>query len=207
MSTKLGFTHEYVSGPSGRTLLLLHGTGGDERDLLPLGRALDPEAALLSPRGMVLENGISTRFFRRLQEGVFDEEDLVRRTHELAEFVVAATEEYGLDPERVVAVGYSNGANIAGALLLLRPGILAGAVLLRPMVPLEPATLPDLKGLPVLVASGRHDPIIPPENGRRLVELLRRAGAEVTEFLDEAGHELTQEAFDAARGWMVELSA
>ncbi len=129
------FVHQFVPGSSGRTLLLLHGTGGDENDLVPLGRELDPEAALLSPRGPVSENG-SLRFFRRLSEGVFDLEDLKRRTNDLADFILGASERYKLDPGQVVAVGYSNGANIAASVLLRQPGLLSAAVLLRAMVPI-----------------------------------------------------------------------
>ncbi len=147
------FIHHFAPGTSGRTLLLLHGTGGTEMDMVPLGERLDPAAALLSPRGKSPENGMP-RFFRRLAEGVFDEQDLIFRTHELAGFVEGAARTYNFDPRRVVAVGYSNGANIAGALLLLRPGILAGAALLRPMVPLVPAELPKLDGVPVLISAG-----------------------------------------------------
>src|SRR4026209_2924110 len=135
MTSGPDFIHDCVPGSSSRTLLLLHGTGGNERDLIPLGRELDPNASLLSPRGKILENGMP-RFFRRLAEGVFDLEDLKARTHELADFVLAAAREYGFDAGRVFAAGYSNGANIAASSLLLRPGMLAGAVLLRPMVPL-----------------------------------------------------------------------
>src|SRR5207248_8969676 len=137
------FIHEFVAGSSQRTLLLLHGTGGNERDLLPLGRELDRDASLLSPRGHVLENGMP-RFFRRLAEGVFDLEDLRRRTHELAEFVAAAAEDYQFPADQVIAVGYSNGANIAASLLLLRPQTLRGAILFRVMVPLIPSAQPDL---------------------------------------------------------------
>src|SRR5499433_2520532 len=136
------FIHEFVPGDSDRTLLLLHGTGGSERDLIPLGRELDPNASLLSPRGKVLENGMP-RFFRRLAEGVFDLDDLRQRTHDLAAFVAAASEAYQFDPRRVIAVGYSNGANIAASLLLLHPETLAGAVLFHAMVPLIPEKLPD----------------------------------------------------------------
>jgi phospholipase/carboxylesterase len=205
MAISLGFTHEFVPGSSGRTLLLLHGTGGNERDLLDLGRGLDPEANLLSPLGKVLENGVSPRFFRRLREGVFDEADLILRTHELADFVAAAADEYGLDAGEVIAVGYSNGANIAGALLLLRPEVLAGAALFRAMLPLVPEKLPSLDGIPVLVANGQRDPIVPADNVQEWLELLRRAGATVSEFVDDAGHELTQESFDAAQSWLVAL--
>jgi phospholipase/carboxylesterase len=201
VSAPLDFIHRYVPGTSGRTLLLLHGTGGDENDMLPIGRTLDPAAALLSPRGRVLENGMP-RFFRRLAEGVFDEEDLIRRTHELADFVGKAAVDYGFEAGKVVAVGYSNGANIAGGLLLLRPEVLAGAVLLRPMVPLGPGTLPDLKGTPVLVLSGTHDPIVPPENAGELVALLERAGARVTAETESGGHGLTQATLETARRWL-----
>jgi predicted esterase len=203
MSGDLGFIHRFVCGAaaSPRTLLLLHGTGGTEDDLLPLGRQLDPHAALLSPRGQVLENGMP-RFFRRLAEGIFDEEDLIRRTHELADFVIAAAERYRFDQNQVWAAGYSNGANIAGSMLLLRPEILAGAVLLRPMVPLIPQTLPSLAGLPVLVAAGNRDPIVPPSNTQRLLALLREAGAEVTLSVEDAGHQLTKQEAEKAVKWL-----
>lgn len=180
---------------------MLHGTGGSETDLLPLGRSLDPHAALLSPRGKVLENGMP-RFFRRLAEGVFDEEDLARRTHELADFIESAATEYGLDRTKLVAVGYSNGANITGALLLLRPQVLAGAVLMRAMVPLVPDALPDLAGKPVLLASGHQDPIVPAENTRRLAAMLREAGADVTLRLENAGHHLTSYTVETAKHWL-----
>src|SRR5213079_1286001 len=137
------FIYEFVPRSSKRTLLLLHGTGGNERDLIPLGHDLDPNASLLSPRGKVLENGMP-RFFRRLAEGVFDLEDLQKRTHELADFVVSAAAHYKIDINGVVAVGYSNGANIAASLLLLRPEILSAAILFRAMVPLIPEKPPDL---------------------------------------------------------------
>ena len=201
--TTPGFIHQFEPGSSNRTLLLLHGTGGNEKDLLLLGRALDPEAALLSPRGKVLENGMP-RFFRRLAEGVFDEEDLIRRAHELADFVSEAAAHYGFDAEKVVAVGYSNGANIAGGILLLRPGVLCGTALLRPMVPLVPETLPELKATPVLVSAGNHDPIVPSENVRELVALLRRAGADVTVCFENAGHDLTDMTFETTRRWLAE---
>jgi phospholipase/carboxylesterase len=195
------FIHKFVPGSSERTLVLLHGTGGTESDLLSLGRALDPEAALLSPRGKVLENGMP-RFFRRLAEGVFDEKDLVYRTQELADFIHVASERYGFDQSKSIAVGYSNGANIAGSILLLRPDTFHGAVLLRAMVPLIPEKLPELKGVPVLLAAGNHDPIIPVENARELVALLQRSGAEVTAFFENASHGLTESTVATAKRWL-----
>ncbi len=204
----LGFEHRFVpaEGEDPSTLLLLHGTGGDETALLPLGRMLDERAAFLSPRGRVLENG-APRFFRRHREGVFDHEDLVNRTHELAEFVEAATSEYGLDPGRIFAVGFSNGANIAASLLLLHPGLLAGAVLLRAMVPFEPETPPDLSETPVYLAAGRSDQLVPPENTERLAELLREAGAEVTLNWQPGGHNLGRAEIETARYWFTDAVA
>jgi phospholipase/carboxylesterase len=203
MSPLLDFIHAFVPGSSGRTLLLLHGTGGNEHDLIPLGRALDPAANLLSPRGKVLENGMP-RFFRRLAEGVFDLQDLKRRTHELADFVAAAAQHYGFDPHKVLAVGYSNGANVAAGLLLLRPETLRAAVLFRPMVPLEPETPPDLAGVQVRVAAGNHDPIVPTAETQRLVTLLRGAGADVAVCFANAGHGLTPAEIEAATRWLQE---
>jgi phospholipase/carboxylesterase/glyoxalase family protein len=199
----LGFIHQFVPAESASlaTLLLLHGTGGDENDLLPLGQALAPGAALLSPRGKVLENGMP-RFFRRLAMGVFDEQDLRFRTQELAEFIRAASDRYGFDLENVVAVGYSNGANIAGSLLLLYPQTLRAAVLLSPMLPLKPEQVPDLKSVAVFVAAGRADPIVAPENTKQLVSLLEQAGAHVTEHWHQGGHELTQSVIEAAQDWL-----
>ena len=203
MSEDLGFAHRFVPAeePAAPTLLLLHGTGGDENDLLPLGRMLDERAALLSLRGKVLENGMP-RFFRRLSIGVFDEEDLVNRTHELAGFVQRAVSEYDLDPRRLFAVGFSNGANIATSLLLLHPGLLAGAVLLRAMVPFEPETSPDLQSTRVYLAAGRSDQMIPPESTERLAQLLREAGAEVTLYWQPGGHGIGRDEIEAARDWL-----
>lgn len=203
MSPPLDFIHVFVPGSSGRTLLLLHGTGGNEHDLIPLGGTLDPAANLLSPRGKVLENGMP-RFFRRLAEGVFDLQDLRQRTHELAGFVAAAAQHYGFDPHRVVAVGYSNGANVAAGLLLLRPETLRAAVLFRPMVPLEPETRPDVAGVQVRIAAGNHDPIVPTAETQRLVTLLRGAGADVAVCFANAGHGLTPAEIDAAARWLRE---
>jgi phospholipase/carboxylesterase len=188
----LGLAHRSVPAtrPGLPPLLLLHGTGGTEDDLLPLGERLLPGAALLSPRGQVLENGMP-RFFRRLAEGVFDLNDLRRRTHELADFVDAARRSYELGPTPPIAVGFSNGANIAAAVLLLRPGTLDGALLLRPMVPLVPDPLPVLAGVPVQINAGTADPIVTPAQSEELGELLRRAGAAVTLDWIRGGHGLT----------------
>jgi len=199
------FIHDFVPGSSSRTLLLLHGTGGNERDLIALGRELDPNAALLSPRGKVLENGMP-RFFRRLAEGVFDLEDLKCRTNELADFIAAAGEHYGFATDQLVAVGYSNGANIAASMLLLRPEILGAAILFRAMVPLNPDRLPELSSVRVWIGAGDQDPIIPASEAQRLVELLRRAGADVTIRFAKAGHGLTNDDVEAARHWLGALN-
>src|SRR5436189_6438270 len=198
------FIHEFVPGTSNRTLLLLHGTGGNERDLVPLGRELDPKASRLSPRGKVLENGMP-RFFRRLAEGVFDLEDLKIRTNELADFVAAAAQHYGFASDNIVAVGYSNGANIAASMLLLRPEILHGAVLFRAMVPLVPENLPDLSSVRVWIGAGSEDPIIPTSETQHLVELLRSAGADVTIRFFNAGHGLTNTEVETAGRWLKDL--
>jgi phospholipase/carboxylesterase len=191
--TDLDFIHRYIPSSSGsdRVLLLLHGTGADESDLLPLGRELDPNAALLSPRGKVLENG-APRFFRRFAEGLFDEEDVVRRANELADFVAAAATKYSFAPERVTALGYSNGANIAAAMMLLRPEAIRAAVLFRAMVPLSEPPDADLSGTFVLISAGEFDPIIPLENAQRLTALLERAGARVELEVQQASHGLVQ---------------
>ncbi len=205
MSLQPDFIHEFVPGSSNRTLLLLHGTGGNERDLIPLGRELDPSAALLSPRGKVLENGMP-RFFRRLAEGVFDLEDLKTRTNELADFAAAAAQHYGFASDNVIAVGYSNGANIAASMLLLRPEILRSAVLFRAMVPLVPENLPDLSSVHVWIGAGSEDPIIPTSETQRLVELLRSARADVTLRFFNAGHGLTSSDVEIAKHWLDELT-
>jgi predicted esterase len=201
-----GFVHRFLPAPTPEnapTLLLLHGTGGNENDLLPLGKQLLSGANLLSLRGKVLENGMP-RFFRRLAEGVFDQEDLRFRTDELAQFIAAAVTEYHLDAKRLFAVGYSNGANIAASLLLRQPDVLAGAVLLHPMVPFVPETLPDLSGKPIFIGAGRNDPIVPTANTTQLVQMLESAGAKVALHWHNGGHSLTQEELDAAKQWLSE---
>jgi predicted esterase len=204
----LDFIHRFIPATiSGLpTLLLLHGTGGNEDDLLDMGARLAPGAALLSPRGKVLENGMA-RFFRRLAEGVFDLDDLRRRTAELAAFVEAAANHYGLDPSRVAAVGYSNGANIAASLLLLKPAVLSAAVLLHAMVPLVPDPLPDLRGRPVFLSAGRLDTMIPPRETERLAKLLESTGARVTLAWQQGGHGLSPGELEEARAWFQALQA
>ena len=205
---ELGFVHRFVPGsqPGATPLLLLHGTGGDENDLVPLGQALVPGAPLLSPRGQVLENGMP-RFFRRLAEGVFDEEDLRLRARQLSDFVAEARETYALGGAPPIGVGFSNGANIAAALLLLHPGTLGGALLFRPMVPLVPDPLPTLVQTRVFIAGGRLDPIARPEQTQALADLLERAGAEVSLRWTQAGHSLTREDLQSAERWMSALTA
>jgi predicted esterase len=199
----LGFEHVYQP-PATRdqpVLLLLHGTGGNERDLLDLAPMIVPRAGVLSPRGKVVERGMP-RFFRRLAEGVFDIDDLKFRTAELADFISAAADAYVFDADRIIAVGFSNGANIAASLLLLKPGLLGGAVLFRAMVPFVPDPLPSLPGTPVLLSNGRMDPLIPAEETERLATLLSGARANVSLVWQPAGHELTQADIAQARQWM-----
>jgi phospholipase/carboxylesterase/glyoxalase family protein len=201
----LVFTHRFVPGSDATTLLLLHGTGGNEDDLLPLGRELAPNASLLSPRGRVLERGMP-RFFRRLAEGVFDQQDLALRTDELAGFVAAAASQYKFDAGRVIAVGYSNGANIAASVLLKHPRVLSGAVLFHPMVPFEPTPLPSLPATPVFMSAGTADAMVPRPLTERLAELLRASGGSVTVHWENGGHELSRSEVDAARAWLSQAS-
>jgi phospholipase/carboxylesterase len=200
----LGFVHRFYPGESGATLLLLHGTGGSEDDLVPLGRELASGTAVLSPRGKVSEYG-AARFFRRLAEGVFDHEDLIFRTNELAEFVEAASKGYGFDPSKLVGVGYSNGANIAASLMLLHPNLLRAAVLFRAMVPFEPEEPVALSGIPVFLAAGQMDLMIPPQNTERLAEILTEAGADLDLRWRDTGHPLTYEEVAEAKEWLSEI--
>ena len=201
MAAPLSFVHRFENGAQqgARPFLLLHGTGGDENDLVPLGRTIAPSAPLLSPRGKVLENGMP-RFFRRLAEGVFDEEDVRRRADELADFVEAACANYGIAAP--IALGYSNGANIAAAVLLLRPETLAGAILLRATAPLAQPPPADLTGKPILIVSGARDPMISSQGAARLAAVLQQDGAAVEHLTLPSGHELSQADIAAARSWL-----
>jgi predicted esterase len=201
----LRFVHRYVA-PTGvgaradLTVLALHGTGGDENDLVGLAQAVLPGAGVLSPRGLVLENGMS-RFFRRVAEGVFDEADLIAQSASLAKFVTDAAALYHFDQGRVIAMGFSNGANVAASLLLLHPHVLRAAALLRAMVPLVPTALPPLDGTPVLLSSGLHDPIVPRANVEQLAAMLRSAGATVELHWESGGHAFTPHELPVVREW------
>ena len=207
---QLGFAHKFIPSEGSKdknslTLLLLHGTGGDETDLIPIARMLEiTNASILSPRGKVIENGMP-RYFRRLSEGIFDIEDLKFRTNELAEFVQNASKKYALNLNRIVAIGYSNGANIAASVLLLRPEILSNAILFRPMIPLVPNTLPNLSSKRVLISAGLHDPIVASYQTKDLFDLLEKVGATVSIQWQNSGHELTQGDMVAARKWISQL--
>jgi phospholipase/carboxylesterase len=190
--------------PSRPTLLLLHGTGGTEQDLLPLAERIDPKASVLSVRGNVLENGMP-RFFKRLAEGVFDEEDLILRTKELNNFLDEAADDYKFDRSNLVAVGYSNGANIAGSLLFHYQNALKAAILHHPMVPRRGIQLPDLGGISIFIGAGTNDPICPPEESRELGSLLESAGASVELHWESYGHQLTLQEVEAAAKWYKQL--
>ena len=203
LEQELGFIHRFEpSVSSGLVLLLLHGTGGNEDDLIPLGRALAPGAALLSPRGKVLENAMP-RYFRRFAEGVFDIEDIKFRSKELADFVRKASLKYGFDLKSVVTVGYSNGANIAVSMLLLRDFLPAGAILFRPMVPVVPDEIPKLGGMAIFLSAGKSDEIVPAGEPDRLANLLRDAGAEVTLNWESATHTMSERETKEAASWLL----
>jgi phospholipase/carboxylesterase len=204
-SSELGFIHQFIPAstrPDQVTLLLLHGTGGNEEDLIPLGRELYLRAAILSPRGKVLESGMP-RFFRRLAEGVFDLEDLKFRTHELADFVKKASKVYKFNLRYVISIGYSNGANIASSLLLIHPEIITSAVLFRAMVPFMPEKVPNLSGKNIFIGAGQYDPIVPREQTKTLFDLFKKAGANVVlHFQENSGHELGYDEISAAKEWL-----
>lgn len=190
--------------PKKPTFLLLHGTGGNELDLLPLAGRIDDEASVLSVRGNVLENGMP-RFFRRLTEGVFDIEDLIFRTKELKEFLDEAAEKYGFDRDNIFAIGYSNGANIAASLLFHYQNAIKGAILHHPMVPRKGIDLPDLSGKNVFIAAGTNDPICSPMESTELESLLKNANAKVEIHWENSGHQLTMEEVENATKWYKEL--
>lgn len=193
--------HIYYAGQQGRpTLLLLHGTGGTEQDLLPLAKKIDPRANVLSVRGGVLENGMP-RFFKRLAEGVFDQEDLIKQTERLYQFIEEASEIYRFNREHVIAIGYSNGANIAGSLLFHYEDVLKGAILHHPMVPRRGITLPDQKGIPVFITAGENDPICPRQESIDLKNVLIQNGADVKIHWENNGHRLTNTEILAAKRW------
>lgn len=206
MNNGLDFIHRFISAnskakKSSLTLLLLHGTGGTEDDLIPLGNELTPDASILSVRGKVLENGMP-RFFRRLEEGVFDLEDLKMRTDELADFILKSSSIYDFDLKRLVAVGYSNGANIGASVLLRRPEVLAGAILFRAMVPFIPDVLPDLSKKSIILLEGLRDPIVSKLEAEGLLKIFNKARSNVTINWQGSGHNLTKEDIDSAKKWL-----
>lgn len=204
MSEDLGFIHRFVpadDSASGETLLVLHGTGGDENDLISIGQAIAPGAAILSPRGNVLENG-APRFFRRISEGVFDPKEVRARAEELARFIRAAVVTYRLDPARIFALGYSNGANIASTVMLIEPGLLQGSILLRPMLVYEPPEQSDLSDSAIFISAGRTDPIVPQSSVEQLAALFEAARADVTLKWQLAGHSLVPNDVREASEWL-----
>jgi phospholipase/carboxylesterase len=204
MTEDLGFIHRFVPADdpaSGETLIVLHGTGGDENDLIGIGQAIAPGAAILSPRGNVLENG-APRFFKRLAEGVFDPKEVRARAEELARFIHAAVITYRLDSTRVFALGYSNGANVASTMMFVEPGILQGTILFRPMLVYEPTEKNDLGGSAVFISAGRMDPIVPESSVERLVELFESSHAEVTLKWQLGGHNLVPSEVREAADWL-----
>ena len=196
----LTYIHKFLRGKRNTTLLLLHGTGGDEEDMLPLGNAISPESSLLSPRGKVSENGMP-RFFRRIREGVFDQEDLKFRSLELSNFVKEAAATYNFNIDSVIVVGYSNGANIATSILLLGYFRFAGAILFRPMTPLIPSKLPNLKGVQVYIAAGKLDQSVPRIDTERLVAMIQSTNAKVTLKWEADGHAISGEEIQDAKNW------
>lgn len=204
MTDDIGFIHRFLPAEdktSAETLVVLHGTGGDETDLIGIGQAVAPGAAILSPRGNVLENG-APRFFKRLAEGVFDPKEVRSRGEELARFIRTAISKYGLNPDRIFALGYSNGANIASTVMFIEPGLFRGAIMFRPMMVFEPKERPDLGAAGVFISAGRMDPIVPTKSVERLVELLEASHAEVALKWQLAGHNLLPSEVHEAADWL-----
>lgn len=201
MTDDLGFIHRFVPGEeSADTLLVLHGTGGNESDLIGIGQAIAPGAAILSPRGNVLENG-APRFFKRIAEGVFEPKEVRTRAEELARFIRAAAVTYRLDPSRIFAFGYSNGANIASTVMLIEPGAIQGSILFRPMLVYEPPDKPDLSGSSIFISAGRLDPIVPTASVEQLAEIFRSGNADVTLKWQISGHNLVPSEVREAAEW------
>ena len=194
--------HVFIQGSNNRTLLMLHGTGGTEQDLLGLAKEIDSEANVLSVRGNVLENGMP-RFFRRIADGVFDMEDLHFRTNELYNYVNEAAMEYGFNRANVIAIGYSNGANIAAAMMFYKENALRGALLHHPMVPDREANLPSLQGIDVWIGAGTNDFMCPPHESEDLQAMLQAAGANVHVDWFNYGHQLTMPEVQAAKQWYI----
>jgi phospholipase/carboxylesterase len=194
--------HKFIKGtnPKKPTLLLLHGTGGDENDLLPIGKMIDGESSILSVRGEVIENGMP-RFFRRIAPGVFDEQDLMYRTSQLNDFIDQASKTYDFDRGDVVAVGYSNGANIAANMLMQIPYSLSGAILMHPMLPRKDGVVPVLKGIQVLITAGNSDPIVPLASTQALKKILEENGAEISLSWFKFGHKLSSEEIQFIIKW------
>lgn len=198
------FQHKFIPGKIPATILLLHGTGGDENDLIPVGKAMAPGAALLSPRGNVKENG-APRFFSRIAPGVFDEAEVRTRAAQLAQWITDAAEHYKIDLGLLYALGYSNGANIATAVMLLHPGKIAGAALLRPMSIFQPAELPQLHGAPILISAGQEDPTVHVSEAEKLADTFANAGARVDVAIQDAGHDLTPGDFSVVKQWFAQI--
>jgi len=204
MTEDLGFIHRFVPAEdptSGETLIVLHGTGGNENDLIGIGQTIAPGAAILSPRGNVLENG-APRFFKRLAEGVFDPKEVRSRAEELARFIHAAITKYGLDATRLYTLGYSNGANVASTVMFIDPGLIQGAILFRPMFVFEPVEQNDLSGSSVFISAGRMDPIVPVSSVERLAQLFESRHAEVIVKWQLAGHNLVPSEVREATDWL-----
>jgi predicted esterase len=200
------FIHQFLSGTTETTVLALHGTGGNENDLVSLAQTIFPGANVLSPRGNISENG-ANRFFRRFAEGIFDLENLREETEKLANFVIQSSQRYGFAANDVIALGYSNGANIAASVLLSRPEILRGAILLRAMTPFEPQIYPELRKKPIFLAAGLDDSIVGNENVLNLAQIFNSAEADVTLHFSVADHSLRHEEIEAAQQFVAQKFA
>ena len=196
--------HFFKEGENNRTLLLFHGTGGSEKDLIPIAEMIDPKANILSIRGDVLENGMS-RFFKRIAEGIFDEKDLIKRTHDLKDFIDEAIKTYDLDKNRLIGFGYSNGANILGSLLFHYEGVITYAILSHPMVPLRDITIPNLKDTHVFIGAGYEDPMVNINETRELIDILKGANAHVTNLYTDYGHRFSELELKGIIDWYQNL--